>query len=78
MGKVGCPEASKGITTTRCVITQTFAVLRVIRRLFAPKRGQVTGGWKELYKDELRSEGRRQVWYAKENTLSGKNGSYCC
>jgi hypothetical protein len=26
---------------------------RVLKRIFGPKRGEVTGGWKKLYNEEL-------------------------
>jgi hypothetical protein len=26
---------------------------RVLRRIFRPKRGEVTGGWRELHNEEL-------------------------
>jgi hypothetical protein len=27
---------------------------RVLRRIFGPKRGEVTGGWRKLHNEELR------------------------
>jgi hypothetical protein len=27
---------------------------RVLRRIFGPKKGEVTGGWRKLYNEELR------------------------
>jgi hypothetical protein len=28
---------------------------RVLRRIFGPKRDEMTGGWRELHKEELRN-----------------------
>jgi hypothetical protein len=32
-----------------------FDVLRVLRRIFGPKRDEVTGGWRKLHNEELHS-----------------------
>jgi hypothetical protein len=36
---------------------------RVLRRMFGPKRGEVTGGWRKLYNEELHN------LYSSPNTI---------
>jgi hypothetical protein len=35
---------------------------RVLRRIFGPKRDEVTGGWRKLHNKELRDSTHHQVW----------------
>jgi hypothetical protein len=59
---------------------------RVLRRIFGPKRDEVTGGWRKLHNEELRNfyssrsiirmiKSRRMRW-AGNVALMGRRGMY--
>jgi hypothetical protein len=61
--------------------------LRVLRRVFGPKRDEVTGGWRKLHNEELHNlysspslieilKSRRMKW-AKRVARMGGNGNVC-
>jgi hypothetical protein len=56
---------------------------RVLRRIFGPKRNEVTGGWRELHNEELRDlysspsiirivTSRRMRWAGRVARMGGK------
>jgi hypothetical protein len=57
--------------------------LRVIRRIFGPKRDEVTGGWRKLHNEELHNlysspsiismiKSRRMKWEGRVGTNGGE------
>jgi hypothetical protein len=60
---------------------------RVLRRIFGPKRDEVTGGWKKLYKEEMHSlysspsiirviKARRMRWAGHVARMEEVRGAY--
>jgi hypothetical protein len=37
----------------KCGLPHQLSVFGILRRIFEPKRKEVTGGWRKLNKDEL-------------------------
>jgi hypothetical protein len=61
--------------------------LRVLRRIFGPKRDRVTGGWRKLYNEELHNlyssasiiriiKSRRMRWAGHVARMGGKRNVY--
>jgi hypothetical protein len=52
---------------------------RVLRRIFGPKRGEVTGGWRKLHNEELHglysSPSIVRVNQSKEDKMGGECGA---
>ena len=38
---------------TPCISVTTYSENRILRRIFGPERGEVTGEWRKLHNDEL-------------------------
>jgi hypothetical protein len=38
---------------SKIVLAYLTSIYRVLRRIFGPKRDEVTGGWKKLHNEEL-------------------------
>jgi hypothetical protein len=60
---------------------------RVLRRIFGPKRGEVTGDWKQLHNEELRDlysspsiiriiKSRRMKWTSHVARMGEKRNAY--
>jgi hypothetical protein len=58
---------------------------RVLRRIFGPKRGEVTGGWRKLYNEELHKlysspsimiRSRRMRWIGRVAGMGTKRNAY--
>jgi hypothetical protein len=61
--------------------------IRVLRRIFGPKRGEVTGGWRKLHNEELRNlysspsivrmiKSRRMRWVGHVKRMGEKRNAY--
>jgi hypothetical protein len=60
---------------------------RVLKRIFGPKRDEVTGGWRKLHNEELRNfysspsiirmiKSRRMIWVGLVARMGGKRNAY--
>jgi hypothetical protein len=69
-------------------LTEKFKLFpRVLRRIFGPKRDEVTGEWRKLHNEELRdlysspsiiiiSKSRRMRWAGNVERIGGKRNAY--
>jgi hypothetical protein len=78
---VGCSAKGKKIYRLRVFEN------RVLRRIFGPKRDEVTGGWRKLHSEELHNsysspsiigmiKSRRMLWTGHLSRIGAKSNTY--